>query len=73
MTFLHPQVKIPKEGKAIYRILVQADQRYLDRFQRCCWRRLEKISWTDRVRREEVLLRVKKERNKVQKNNPQVG
>jgi hypothetical protein len=29
-----------------------------------CWRRMEKISWTDRVRNEEVLLRVKEQRNK---------
>jgi hypothetical protein len=28
-----------------------------------CWRRMEKISWTDHVRNEEVLLRVKKQRN----------
>jgi hypothetical protein len=28
-----------------------------------CWRRMEKISWTDRVRNEEVLLRVKQQRN----------
>ena len=28
-----------------------------------CWRRLEKISWTDRARNKEVLLRVKKQRN----------
>jgi hypothetical protein len=28
-----------------------------------CWRRLEKISWTDHVRNEEVLHRVKEERN----------
>jgi len=28
-----------------------------------CWRRVEKISWTDRVRNEEVLHRVKEERN----------
>jgi hypothetical protein len=28
-----------------------------------CWRRMEKISWTDRVRNEEVLRRVKEERN----------
>jgi hypothetical protein len=28
-----------------------------------CWRRMEKISWTDHVRNEEVLLRVKEERN----------
>jgi hypothetical protein len=28
-----------------------------------CWRRMTKISWTDRVRNEEVLHRVKQERN----------
>jgi hypothetical protein len=28
-----------------------------------CWRRMEKISWTDHVRNEEVLQRIKEERN----------
>jgi hypothetical protein len=28
-----------------------------------CWRRMEKISWTDHVRNEEVLLRVMEQRN----------
>jgi hypothetical protein len=28
-----------------------------------CWRRMEKISWTDHVRNDEVLHRVKEERN----------
>jgi hypothetical protein len=28
-----------------------------------CWRKMEKISWTDRVRNEELLHRVKEERN----------
>jgi hypothetical protein len=28
-----------------------------------CWRRMEKIIWTDHVRNEEVLLRVKEQRN----------
>jgi hypothetical protein len=28
-----------------------------------CWRRMEKISWTDRVGNEDVLLRVKEQRN----------
>ena len=28
-----------------------------------CWRRMEKISWTDHVRNEGVLLRVKEQRN----------
>ena len=29
----------------------------------CCWRRVEKISWTDHVRNEEVLLRASEQRN----------
>jgi hypothetical protein len=29
-----------------------------------CWRRMEKISWTDRVRNEAILHLVKEERNK---------
>jgi hypothetical protein len=28
-----------------------------------CWRRMEKISWTDHMRNEEVLLGVKEQRN----------
>jgi hypothetical protein len=28
-----------------------------------CWRRTEKISWTDHIRNKEVLLRVKEQRN----------
>ena len=28
-----------------------------------CWRRMEKISWADHVRNEEVLLRVNEQRN----------
>ena len=32
-----------------------------------CWRRMEKNSWTDRARNEEVLHRVKAERNIVQR------
>jgi len=39
------------------------DQKYLKSFEMWCWRRMEKISWTDHVRNEEVLLRVKKQRN----------
>ena len=33
-----------------------ADQKYLESFEMWCWRRMEKISWTDHVRNEEVLL-----------------
>jgi hypothetical protein len=39
------------------------DQEHLESFQMWCWRRMEKISWTDHVRIEEVLLRVKEHRN----------
>jgi hypothetical protein len=39
------------------------DQKHLERFEMWCWRRMEKISWTDRVRNKEVLLRVKEQRN----------
>jgi len=38
------------------------DQEHLESFEMCCWRRMEKTSWTDRVRNEEVLLRVKGQR-----------
>jgi len=39
------------------------DQKHLESFEMWCWRRMEKISWTDCVRNEEVLLRVKEQRN----------
>jgi hypothetical protein len=41
----------------------KVDQQYLESFETSCWRRMEKISWTRRVRNEEVLQRVKEERN----------
>ena len=40
-----------------------ADQKYLESFEMWYWRRTEKISWTDHVRNEEVLLRVNEQRN----------
>jgi hypothetical protein len=40
-----------------------AEQKYLGSFEMWCWRRMEKISWTDRVKNEEVLLRVNEQRN----------
>ena len=43
--------------------LQAADQKYLGNFEMRCWRRMEKISWTDHVRNEEVLLRVNEQRN----------
>ena len=40
-----------------------ADRKYMESFEMWCWRRMEKISWTDHVRNEEVLLRVNWQRN----------
>ena len=33
------------------------DEKRLESFEMWCWRRMEKISWTDHVRNEEVLLK----------------
>jgi hypothetical protein len=43
--------------------LRKVDQKYLESFKMLYWRRMENISWTDRVRNEDVLHRVKEERN----------
>jgi hypothetical protein len=37
-------------------------QKCLETFEMWCWRRMEKISWADHVRNEEVLNRVKEKR-----------
>jgi hypothetical protein len=42
--------------------LGEVDHKHLESFETWCWRRTE-ISWTDHVRNEEFLLRVKKQRN----------
>jgi hypothetical protein len=34
------------------------DQKHLESFEMWCWRMMEKISWTDHVRNEEVLLKL---------------
>jgi hypothetical protein len=39
------------------------DQKQMESFKMWCWKRMEKISWTDHVRNEKVLLRVKEQRN----------
>jgi hypothetical protein len=39
------------------------DQKHLECFEMWYWRRMEKISWADHVRNEEVLFRVKEQRN----------
>ena len=43
--------------------LRKVDQKYFGIFEMWCWRRMEKIGWTDRVRNEEVLQRVNEESN----------
>ena len=40
-------------------MLRAVDQKHLESFEMLCWKRMEKINWTDHVRNEEVLLRVK--------------
>jgi hypothetical protein len=54
--------------------LWKVDQKYLESLKMWCWRRIENISWTDRVRYEKVLQRIKKGRNilgiiKIRKTN----
>ena len=42
---------------------LRADQKHLESFEKWCWRRMEEISWTNYVTNEDVLLRVKEQRN----------
>ena len=43
--------------------LQAVDQKHQESFEMWCWRRMVNIIWTDHVRNEEVLLRVKEQRN----------
>jgi hypothetical protein len=43
--------------------LGKVDQKYLESFEMWCWKRMEKIIWTDRMKNEDDLHRVKEERN----------
>ena len=43
------------------------DQKHLESFEMWFWIRMEKISWTEYVRNEEVLLRVKEQRKSYRK------
>jgi hypothetical protein len=43
--------------------LRKLDQKYINSFEMWCWRRMENISWTDRVRNTEVLTRIQEVRN----------
>jgi hypothetical protein len=36
---------------------------YLERFEMWCWRRMERISWIDRVRNEDVVHRIEEKMN----------
>jgi hypothetical protein len=40
----------------------KVDQKYVESIEMLCWRRMEMISWTNRVRNEEVLQRMKEDR-----------
>jgi hypothetical protein len=53
---------IPLYGAEIWTFRAR-DQKHLETFKMWCWRRIEKILWNDHVRNEEVLLRVKEQRN----------
>jgi hypothetical protein len=55
--------KTQKKNVLMSHTLRAVDQKHLENFEMLCWRRMEKIIWTDRVRNEEVLLRVKEQRN----------
>ena len=47
-------------------LLQKVNQKYIESFEMWCWRRIQKIGWTDRVINEE-LWRIKEERNILQK------
>jgi len=42
--------------------LRRVDKKFQNNFEMWCWRRMEKISLTDRVRNEEVIQRVRERR-----------
>jgi hypothetical protein len=44
-------------------VLRAVDQKHLEISEMWCWRIMEKISWTNHVRNEEVLLRVSEQWN----------
>jgi hypothetical protein len=53
---------IPLYGAETWTLQV-VDQKHLEGFKIWCWKRMEKISWTDYVKNEEVVVRVKEQRN----------
>jgi hypothetical protein len=49
--------------------LRKVDHKYLDSFEVLCWRKMEKISWIDHVRNEEILLEIHGGEKYHKKNN----
>jgi hypothetical protein len=41
-------------------------EKYLESFEKCCWRKMEKICWSDHLKYKDVLQRVKEDRNILQ-------
>jgi hypothetical protein len=67
-SFCNPDINMDLTcGRVLYGAeiwtLQTVDQKHMESFEMWCWRRMEKISWTDHVRNEEVLLGVKEQRN----------
>jgi len=44
-------------------VLSNLDHKHLESFEMQCWRKMEKISWTDHVRNKDVLPRDKEQRS----------
>jgi len=57
------KVKQKYTKHTIIHTTIKKNQRNIISFEMWCWRRMEKISWTDHVRNEEVLLRVEEQTN----------
>ena len=51
----------------------KVDQKYMESSEMWCWRRMEGFRWTDCVKNEEVLLRVKKGKNILRKKKRRKG
>jgi hypothetical protein len=56
---MHENIQMTSTYIALYGAeswtLRAVDQKHLESFEMWCWRRMEKISWTDHVRNEELL------------------
>ena len=66
--FCHQLIRLKYKEEAIEmphsaHICVVDSSGITEKFLMWCWRRMEKVSWTDRVRNVEVFLRVEEERN----------